>query len=129
MAKQLSIPMQAPAFLQGVPWCFCVFMWSQGVCSWQEQSVMLPPLISMAWAAWETGAGIGARPGMAIEPGIAAMANTSATAMAIQDRALLFPTRIMCKLELIQPESNRANRHRGAPRLGMLQTIFAGLQR
>lgn len=80
---------------------------------------MLPPLISMAWAAWETGAGIGARPGMAIEPGIAAMANTSATAMAIQDRVLLFPTRIMCKLELIQPEYNPANRRRGAARASL----------
>jgi len=50
--------------------------------------------------------------GIAIDPGIAAMANTSATAMAIQVRGVLFPIRIACKLELIQLERNLANRRR-----------------
>lgn len=63
-------------------------------------------MLAMEWEACDTGAG------MAIEPGIAAMANTSAITKLIHVRTGHFPNFILCKVELIQTKCKLAHRRR-----------------
>jgi len=79
-------PKQTAMLLQGSSLVFGVFA---GVAAWAQQSYV--PLITIARAAWDIGFGAG----IAIDPGIAAMTNTTATTRLIQVRTGRFPNIII----------------------------------
>jgi hypothetical protein len=73
------MPAQIDIFLLGVPLSFCGFMWSQ-------QGAALPSMVMLCCAACDAG--------IAITPGSAAIANTTATKRLIRTRREDFRRRI-----------------------------------